>query len=456
MRILLISPSRLDEQQRLIKYRKAFLPPLSLAILSSLTPHVHDVKVINDLVEEIDFSADYDLVGITAMSCQAERAYQIADQFRKRGVTVVMGGVHPTIMPEEAKEHADSVVIGEAERIWPILLDDLDKKTLRGVYKDEGYPELTASPIPRWDTMDLSIYPRRLGSKFPVMPLFTTRGCPYGCKFCSVTKIYGKSYRSRPVADVLREIECTGAKELFFVDDNIACEPDYSRELFRALRGKGITWISQISTTVLKNPDLIDLAAESGCFYLFVGMESLNPSSLKNANKGFNKVNQYSELIRRMHKAGIVPFTSFIFGFDEDLDAQFQLTLEFLRKEQVGFAAFWILTPLPGTDLQHELESQGRIIDRRWASYDGTKVVFQPATFTPAELTRKYWETFERYYSFGGIWSHTLMNVRHSGRRMDELLRNLFYQPYFWRKVKRHDHPFSGGIGRVHPQTRPS
>jgi radical SAM superfamily enzyme YgiQ (UPF0313 family) len=449
MRILLIAPSRLDDQQRPIKYRKAFLPPLSLAILSGLTPREHCLKVINDLVEEIDFTANYDLVGITAMSCQVERAYQIAAEFRSRGIKVVMGGVHPTLLPEEVKLHADSVVIGEAERIWPVLLQDMEKGCLQAVYKDDGYPDLSDSPIPRWDTMDLSIYPHRLGSKVPVMPLFTTRGCPYGCKFCSVTKLYGKSYRSRPVDDVLREIDRTGARELFFVDDNIACDPDYSRALFRALKGKGVTWISQISTTVLKNPDLIDLAAQSGCFYLFVGMESLNPSSLENANKGFNKIEQYSELIRRMHKAGIIPFTSFIFGFDEDTDAHFRLTLEFLRKEKVGFAAFWILTPLPGTDLQNELESAGRIIDRRWSSYDGATVVFKPKTFTPEELTRRYWETFAQYYSWWGIWSHLIMNVRYSGRRLEELFRNLFYQPYFWRKVSRHDHPFSGGIGRL-------
>lgn len=449
MKILLISPSRLDGEGRPIKYRKAFLPPLSLAILGSLTPRAHAVRVINELVEDVDFLGDYDLVGITAMSCQAERAYQLADAFRQRGVPVVLGGVHSTIMPEEAKMHADAVVVGEAEQLWPELVRDVEQKSLREVYKADEFPDLAGVPTPRWDTMNLGIYPHRLGSRLPVMPLFTTRGCPYGCKFCSVTKLYGKSYRRRPIEDVLREIDCTGARELFFVDDNIACDPAYSRELFRALCGKGVTWISQISTTVLKNPDLIDLAAQSGCFYLFVGMESLNPSSLQNANKGFNKVEEYAELIRRMHRAGIIPFVSFIFGFDEDTEDHFRLTLEFLKKEKVGFAAFWILTPLPGTDLQRELEGQGRIIDRRWSSYDGTKVVFQPKTFKPSGLTSKYWELFGQYYSMGGILSHTLTNVRYSGQRVDELFRNLFYQPYFWQKVRRRDHPFSGGIGRV-------
>jgi len=449
MKILLIYPSQLDDLGLPVKYRRAFLPPLSLAVLSSLTPRTHQVQIVNDLVEEIDFQGDYDLVGITCMTSQSERAYQIADRFRVRGCRVVLGGVHPTILPDESRGHADSVVIGEAERIWPELLRDVERRRLQEFYQEDGFSPLTETIIPRWHETNLRIYPRRLGARFPLMPLFITRGCPFGCKFCSVTTLYGTSYRTKSIQAVLAEIEAVGAKEFFFVDDNIACEPEYSRELFHALRDKGIRWVSQISTTVLKNPDLIELAADAGSFWLVIGMESLNPASLAMVNKGFNKVEAYAELVDLCRRAGIVPFPSFMFGFDYDREDQFQLTLDFLQRERLGLAAFWMLTPLPGTQLLKELDAQGRIRDRRWSSYDGTRVVFQPKNFSLEDLDEKYWQTFERMFSLRRICSNTIANVRGSRNRGDELLRNLFYQLYFYRKVRGRQHPFSGGIGKV-------
>ena len=238
MRILLAAPSQLDSQGLPQKYRRAFLPPLSLAVLNSLTPRIHEVRIVNDVVEEIDFSQDYDLVGITCMTSQAGRAYQIADRFRSTGTRVVLGGVHPTILPEEGKEHADAVVVGEAERIWPEVLVDAENRRLKEFYRENGHPDLSGPLIPRWDEMNLHVYPRRMGAKLPFMPLLTTRGCPFGCKFCSVTSLYGSSYRTKSISSVLSEIDAIHAQEFLFVDDNIACDPAYSRELFRALAPK--------------------------------------------------------------------------------------------------------------------------------------------------------------------------------------------------------------------------
>ena len=281
MNILFVYPTRLDSSGRPAKYRKGYLPPLALATLDGLTPDHHDVRIIDDIVDEIDFSIPYDLVAITAMTMQVERAYQIADAFRERGVTVIMGGTHPTILPQEARQHADSVVVGEADNIWEQILYDCENNALRDFYQDAEFPDLQRLVLSKWDNLNLRAYPKRAGAKLPMMPIFTTRGCPLGCKFCSVTRFFGKTIRVKPISHVIQEIENTGATEYLFVDDNITCDPGYSRELFRALAGRGLNWMSQISTTVMRNPDLIDLAAEAGCSGLLIGTESLSQSSLK-------------------------------------------------------------------------------------------------------------------------------------------------------------------------------
>ena len=396
MHILLIYPSHLERNCSVVKYRKALLPPLSLAFLAALVPLKHKVSVVNDLVEQIDFEGAYDLVGITAMTMQAPRAYQIADQFRKREIPVVMGGIHASMLPEEASQHADAVVIGEAEEIWQQVVEDAEKNNLKKYYKQDNHSALDKTVMPRWDAMNLGIYPRRFGSSRPMMPLYTTRGCPYGCKFCAASKFYGRSFRTRPIEVVQKEIQGTRAKELFLVDDNIGAREDYTRELFRMVRKQNVRWMSQISTKVLQNPDLLELAAASGCFYLFIGMESLNRKNLLSINKGFNDITVYEELIGRTKKAGIVPILSFMFGFDvdEDISDQFRITVEFLRRNQVGFITFYILTPSPGTVLYQELAADNRIKEKDWSCYDGTHAIFNPGGQSQVLLENEYWKTY--------------------------------------------------------------
>lgn len=449
MNLLFINPTRLDDRGEPLKYAMAHIPPLSLAILHRLTPEGHRVTIVNDIVEEIDFAGSYDLVAITAMTVQAERAYQIADRFRGRGVAVVIGGFHATVLPDEAGRHADAVVVGEAETLWARILEDAARKKLKKRYRAAALPDLREAVIPRWDGMNLSIYPKMLGAKMPFMPIFTTRGCPYGCSFCSVTKFYGKSYRTKPVEQVMAEIDATGAEYYFFVDDNIVVQPHYSRELFTALCSKHISWLSQISTTVLNNPDLIDLAARSGCTELFVGVESVNEESLGLAKKGFNKIERYSELISRLYRAGISPTLSFIFGFDSDSPDQFGITLDFLKKMKVNRSMFWVLTPFPGTDLFAAMEREGRIEHYRWSQYDAAHVVFRPRNFSRDELTEAYWRFSRAFYSYRAIprklWNNIKL-MKHSSVR--NLLVDLVFQPFFSHKISQRDHPYSGGLGR--------
>ena len=449
LKILFIYPTRLDIDQKPIKYKKAFLPPLSLAILNGLTPRHHDIKVINDIVEEIEFSSDFDLVAITAMTTQIGRAYQIADHFRNLGVKVIIGGIHSTILPNEAKEHADSVVIGEVDNLWEEILNDFEKNQFKDFYQDTSRPDLQKLILPRWDNMNLNIYPKPMGHKLPKMPLFTTRGCVFNCKFCSVSKYFGKSFRFKPIEHVLKEIENTNTDSYLFVDDNIACNVDYSRDLFKELCKKNINWFSQISTTILKSPELIDLASQSGCTSLFIGIESINRESLKSISKGFNKVEQYEELFARLRKAGIKPFPSIIFGLDDDTPEQFITTIEFLMKNKIGNAYFWILTPLPGTELYNEMNKEGRILSQDWSRYNLSDVVFQPKNFTPEELYDGYWKAFQAFFSLKNIAKRLFYNAPITKQPIDAFFRSLYYQLYYRNKVKSYDHPLSGGIHKL-------
>ncbi len=450
MKILLVNPTKLDIYGKPIKFKTAWFPPLNIAMLNSLTPVQHNVTVINDVVEDVDFSSSYNLVGITSMTAQIERAYQISDKFRASGTKVVIGGFHATLLSKEVKEHADSVVIGEVDNIWEQILSDCENGNLKEFYQDTSAPDLQKLLIPKWDNINLDIYAKQFNDKYPIMmPLFTTRGCVFDCKFCSVSKFYGKTYRVKPVANVIKEIDSLDFKNYFFVDDNIACNPNYSRELFKALSGKNISWYSQISTTVLKTPDLIDLAAKGGCHRLFIGIESINKNNLQSMDKSFNKIEEYEELFARVRKAGIVPEASIIFGLDNDTPEVFGETIDFLMKNKVETAIFWILIPLPGTEVFNEMNDGGRLITKDWSLYDGTNVVFQPINFTKDDLYTNYWDTYQKYFSLKNIMKRIFYTVPISPNPVGQFLETFFLQYNFRKKVNSYLHPMFGGVNRI-------
>lgn len=403
MKLLLVAPVA---KSKFLGRGFAFnLPFLSLPIISTYTPVDVKVTIIDERVEEIDYNVFYDLVGITLMTPLAPRAYEIADEFRKRGVTVVMGGMHVNARPEEVLEHSDAIVIGEAEQVWPQLIDDFKKGTLKRIYKLDGYTNLdTLIPMKR-DLLNKNKY-------VPVEFLETTRGCPFGCHFCSVTKFFGGKYRTRSVDDVVKEIATLKPSTsrfsiknvVFFVDDNIIGDRNHARELFEKIKPYKLNWLGQASMNLAKDDQLLSLARESGCMGLLIGFESLSDEVLKDVGKKPNVTAEYLSAIRKIQSYKIGIMGSFMFGFDQDDETVFNRYWEFIRQSGLEAVYLGIMTPYPGTRFFDELDKEGRIFDYDWCNYDTSHVVFHPKQMSSEKLSRGYQWAFRKTYSFYSIF----------------------------------------------------
>ncbi|MBC8436152.1 MAG: B12-binding domain-containing radical SAM protein [Bacteroidetes bacterium] len=375
MKILLISPV-VSKTKRTVK--ELMMPQLALYILEGLTPESHEVRIIEEEVQAIDFEEHCDLVGISCMTANAPRAYEVAAGFRKHGRTVVLGGVHPTIVPDEALLHADSVVIGEGEGVWEKLLEDFAAGKLNKRYHDPT-PDLS-----RYVKKDFTkIIKKRL---FSIVPIMTTRGCPYNCDFCCVTDLFGKAIRHIPVENVVKDIQFSGSRNFMFLDDNIIGHPKYAKELFRALIPLKIKWVGQASISFLKETELLQLAADSGCKILFIGLESVSEVHLKTMKKSMKDNEELKQTIKKIKKMGILIHASMIFGFDSDTKKVFRETVKFLIKAKISTVSFNILTPYPGTKTHETLKKAGRLLTDNWKYYDHNTVVFNPLNMTPLEL----------------------------------------------------------------------
>src|SRR3989338_977315 len=398
MKILLISP---ENKKSIYAYTKEdvkafWFPKLGLPTIAANTPPDVEVRIVDECVEDIDFNVDVDLVGISVMTYLAPRAYEIAAKFRARGVKVVLGGIHVSMCPEEAKEHADSIVVGESEKTWPILVEDFRRGELKSLYEEKDLPKLENLPIPRRELFKPNSY-------WTNNCVQSSRGCPFACDFCTVTIFGGNQYRLRPVEEVIEEVRRLKKGFVVFVDDNIAGNKAYAKQLFKALIPLKISWGSQASLTMARDPELLDLAAKSGCTALFIGVESISEENLAAANKRFNKVDKYKEEFRRFHDYGILIQTGMIFGFDHDDESAFERTVEFLEENNIELAMFNILTPLPGTNLYKRMDAEGRIIDRDWSHYDGRHVVFKPKLMTPETLQEGFLWAYHKFFSYPSI-----------------------------------------------------
>lgn len=407
MKLYLISPCRPEDIWR--KRRATFvLPPMSLAILAALTPSNIEIRITDELVDDIDFDYPADLVALSVMTTNAPRSYEVADTFRQKGRKVIMGGIHPSTLSEEAIAHADSIVSGEAEGIWPWIIEDFISGDLKRLYIYNDHPDPSSIPSPRWELLKEDRY-------FVPRTFQVSRGCPYGCSFCSSTSFFGMKYRFRPVGSIIDELRVYNKRLAVFVDDNIVGNPEYSRVLFSALKGLGKRWVAQSSIDIARDEGLLRLAAESGCAGLLIGFESVRYDNRLDVKK-LKKVSEYEEAIKRIKAFGIGVHGSFLFGLDEDTVEVFESTVDFVLRNRLEVANYCKLTPFPGTRLYEKMSNEGRLIHRDWSRYDRYHVVFHPKPFSVDVLYKKTDWAYRKTYSPSSIW-----------RRRPSSLKNLPY-----------------------------
>ncbi len=398
MNILLIHPKYthgpvIDKDRGTLKAKFFSLPEMTLLSVAATIPQNHKVKIIHENFEDIDYSNKYDLVGISCFTMFAPQVYEIADKFRNLGVTVVLGGYHPTALPEEAKQHADSVVIGEAEYSFPRLIKDLEKEKIKPFYKSKKMVEGEDIPTLRRDLLPFKIYSDGI---------MVTRGCPNNCEFCSITNFFKHNYRKRPIINVIKELKILNNNYIYFHDANLTADLNYSKALFRAMIKEKVNkkWGANGNIYILgKDKEFLQLAQEAGCLYWTVGFESVNQQSLDCVKKTENKVKKYAEWINTIKKYKMAVNGLFMFGFDYDMPNVFDKTIDALSKWNIDAGEFNILTPLPKTPIFNKMEKEGRILTKNWSKYTQSQVVFQPKNMTPQELYNGIKKVIKEFYT---------------------------------------------------------
>ena len=406
LRIALLSP-----KGPLYRHRGGIYPrnlrymPLTLPTLAALVPADlnAEVRCIDEGIQDIPHDLDADLIGLTAITGTAPRAYELARRFRSQGKSVVLGGPHVTLAPDDAQPHADSIVVGYAEEEWPRLLRDFVRGKLKKRYTQASNLVLTGRPLP-----DRSVLPRW---KYLTLHVFeATRACVHGCEFCVVPSAWGRRPMHTPINAVVEDLRRMRTRRAIFLDLNIIADQSYAEALFRALIPLRIQWFGLATTRICDRPALLDLAARSGCRGLLIGLESIRSANLRSLRKGFNHPENYHQVVSRLHEHGIAIQGCFVFGLDDDTPDIFMETARFAVDAGIDLPRFAVATPFPGTPLYARLEREQRITSRNWELYDGQHVVFRPLKMTIQELedgTRQAWE-------FAYSWPNIVRRLRHT------------------------------------------
>ncbi len=424
MKILLISPERERKKEEAFLFRINFL---NLPYIAAVTPPDVEVRIIDEAFEKIDFEEKTDLVGITAQTPVAPRAYQISREFKKRGVPVVMGGVHASMLPEEALRNVDTVVIGEGEEVWPNLIEDFKKGEMKQIYSGNEFIDASRLPLPRRDLLNEKYY-------IPLKLLETTRGCPHRCDFCGVSKFFGFRYRSRPIREIEAELKTIfkngpvmspffkkilslfskdlpyflKRRLLYIIDSNIAGDKRFCLDLLSVLKQFDLLWYGHAPVSVAFDQKILKGFAESGCIAVNIGFESFSTKNLTVMGKGFNQPMRYTEAVKRIHDQGIGIMGTFIVGLDDDDPGVFQRIIDFCLDSKLDWALAFIMAPYPGTESFLRLEKEGRIFCREWEKYDSLNAVYQPLLMSAAELEKGMRRIWKEVFSISSIYQRIL------------------------------------------------
>ncbi len=428
MKILLISPERERKKEEAFLFKLSFL---NLPYVAAVTPPDEEVKIVDEASEKINFEEKVDLVGLTAQTPVAPRAYQIAEEFKKRGIPVVMGGVHASMLPEEALQHVDAVVIGEAEEVWPELIEDFKKGQLRRIYQKNGFVNLSDFPLPKRELLNSKFY-------LPLKLLETTRGCPHHCDFCGVSKFFGFQYRHRPIGEIDRELKTIFQKGpvlnpvlkkvlslfskdlpyflkrrlLYIIDSNLSGDRRFALDLVSLLKDYDLLWYGHAPVSVAFDEKLLEGFFQSGCIALNIGFESFSTKNLQVMGKGFNHPSRYAEAVKRIHDHRIGIMGTFIVGLDDDDPGVFQRIIDFCIDHKLDWALAFIMAPYPGTESFLRLEKEGRIFCRDWERYDSLNAVYQPLLMSVKELEKGMRNVWKGVFSLTSIYKRILRRPR--------------------------------------------
>ena len=398
-KLLLIQPSPYDQKHMPLKKNKLYFVGLALPLLAAMTPKEYEVEIILEILEDIPWDTDADIIGISSMGHGVLRSIDIAKAFKEKGKTVIMGGYMVSIMAEEAIKYCDTVVVGDAELVWHEMLQDYQAGKLKPIYEKNLRGGILSTPLPRFDL----IIDKNLGDFLPVQ---AGRGCPNICSFCSVACLYEGHYIKKPLEDVVRDIEQVkdlGFRKFILLDDNIFSDRIYLKELLKEIKATGMTWMSQCDIRIGSEDELLKELRDSGCTTLSFGLESISKESLIGMNKGWANPEDYHKLIKNIQNHGIDVSTEMVVGGDGDTLDSIRATKSFIEYNKISVPRFYILTPIPGTKFFKDIVKQGRLIKENIYSFDGTEAVHQPKNMTPDELTKAYWELYNDLFTFRSI-----------------------------------------------------
>jgi len=421
MKILLVIPHPGSKRSFLARFN---YPSLTLKQLVAITPPGHEIDIIDERYEPIDFSKHYDLVGISCLTYNSIRGYEVAAEFKKKGIPTVMGGYHATLMPHEAKRYVDSVVVGEGEYTWPKVVEDVGKGQLKPFYRPDKFIPPEEIPAANHD----------VGTYNPFSePIQASRGCPTGCEFCAMNVMEGRVFRGRPVDHLIEEMKSFKTRNIFFSDASLTVNPKYSKELF-----KGMAELNKKSeafanvNVVSRDDEFLNLAKEAGIYNWYVGIESISQENINQAGKGTNKIEYYSKAIKKIRDHGMMITGFFMFGFDFDNTETFEKTLEKIYEWGFDEVSFSVITPYPGTRLYDRFEKEGRITCRDWSQYHEGKVNYKPTNLTERQIIDGMRMMALDFYSYPNIikrsFSHNKLNLY---RAFFKLLKNVTVRNFY-------------------------